>query len=112
MQAADWKEPGAHQTRIVSSTANRLKLRRTLDADEYFLELVWDGGGRRVVEDEHSFLLTAQDSTAGSGRLEFVAAFSPGSFSKSLPGVQSTFVASADHWRRFWTEGGAVELGR
>lgn len=111
MQAADWKEPGRHQTRIVSSAANGLKLRRTLDADEYFLELVWDGGSRRVAEDEHSLLLTAQNSTARSGRLEFVAAFSPGSFSKSLPGVQATFVASADHWRRFWTEGGAVELG-
>jgi hypothetical protein len=71
---------------------------------------VWKGGVKRVAEDEHSFLLAAQNSATRSARLEFVAAFSPRPFGASLPGVQATFGASADHWRRFWTEGGAVEL--
>ena len=110
MQAADWKQPTRHQTRVIASDPNQVQLRRTLDADEYFVELVWKGGAKRVAEDEHSFLLAAQDSSTRSGRLEFVAAFSPRSFRESLPGVQATFGASADHWHRFWTEGGAVEL--
>ena len=110
MPAADWKQPGRHQTRVVTSAPNRVELRRTLDADEYFVQLVWKGGASRVAEDQHSFLLTAPNSSTRSGRLEFVAAFSPHSFSTSLPTAQATFGASADHWRRFWTQGGAVEL--
>jgi len=30
--------------------------------------------------------------------------------SKTLPDVPAAFVASREHWRRFWTEGGAIEL--
>ena len=110
MQAADWKQPTRHQTRVVSSAPNRVQLTRTLDSDNYFVELVWEGGAKRLAEDEHSFLLVSQNSSTRSARLEFVVAFSPRSFRQSLPGVQATFAASAEHWHRFWTEGGAVEL--
>lgn len=110
MQAADWKQPSRHQTTVVTSAPNRLSLRRTLDAQEYFVELVWKGAAKRVVEDEHSFQLTTQTSTTRSARLEFVAAFSPRRFTSKLPSVTTTLEASAEHWHRFWTEGGAVEL--
>ena len=110
MQAADWKQPTRHQTVVVTSAPGSIKLRRTLDGDEYFVELVWTGGAKRVVEDEHSFQLTTQNSTTRSARLEFVAAFSARPLSVALPSVPATFGASADHWHRFWTEGGAVEL--
>src|SRR6266850_107051 len=109
MSAADWKQPGRHQTKVVTGGPNLVELRRTLDADEYFVKLVWQGA-KRVAEDEHSFLLAAQNSSTRSGRLEFVAAFSPRPFRKALPTVQATFERAADHWHRFWTEGGAVEL--
>ena len=110
MQAADWKQPTKHQTRVVANVSNLISLRRTLDADEYFVELAWKAGAQRVVEDAHSFQLTVQTSTARSASLEFVAAFSPRPFTVPLPSVRATFEASADHWHRFWTEGGAVEL--
>lgn len=110
MQAADWKRPARHQTVVVTSAPSSVKLRRTLDGDEYFVALGWKGGAKRVVEDEHSFQLTTRNSLARSARLEFVAAFSLRTISVTLPSVEATFAASTEHWHRFWTQGGAVEL--
>ena len=39
MQAADWKEPARHETRVIESALDHVKLRRTLDADEYFVDV-------------------------------------------------------------------------
>lgn len=110
MQAADWKQPARHQTKVVNSAQNLMRLRRILDADEYFVELAWKGEARRVVENEHSFQLTTQNSAARSARLEFVAAFSTRPLGVTLPSVPATFEANARHWHRFWSKGGAVEL--
>lgn len=110
MQAADWKQPARHLTTVGNSAPNGIRLRRTLDADEYFVELEWKGGAKRLPENEHSFQLTTQTSRTRSARLEFVAAFSPRPLGVSLPSVRATFEANARHWHRFWSEGGAVEL--
>ncbi len=110
MQAADWKQPARHQTRVVNSVPNGSRLHRTLDADEYFVELRWDRWAKLVVEGEHAFQLTIPTSSTRSGRMEFVAAFSPRPFGVRLPNVPSTFAASTAHWQRYWTAGGAVEL--
>src|SRR5262249_37749986 len=36
MQAADWKQPEKHTTELDEQAANRARLRRQLDADQYF----------------------------------------------------------------------------
>jgi hypothetical protein len=111
MQAADWQQPQRHQTDVVSSGPGLTKLRRRLDADEYFVVLHWQGRQKLSVGDAHSFLLSSPELSVGANsRLEFVAAFSPQSAKEIPPSARATFAASADHWRRFWSEGGAVEL--
>jgi protein-glucosylgalactosylhydroxylysine glucosidase len=45
-----------------------------------------------------------------SERLAFVVAFSPKEIKGSLLTASATFEASANHWRRFWSEGGAMDL--
>ena len=113
MQAADWTQPDRHETKIVKQTAKSVVLRRTLDADEYFVAINWIGRAAFTKEKAHTFLLAPTRSRAAaeqSSRLEFIAAFSPHPLRKSLPDVAATFAASREHWRRFWTEGGAIEL--
>lgn len=107
MQAADWTQPDRHQSRLIGRTADGVEIRRTLDADEYFVALGWRGRASLASEKTHEFLLTP--ARQGS-RLEFSAAFSARAPLKSLPAAAATFGASAAHWERFWTEGGAVEL--
>lgn len=107
MPAADWEQPAKHQSRLINHTANRVELHRALDADEYFAAITWAGQASFAGEQAHTFLLTPARQNS---RLEFIAAFSPAPVSKSLPSVAATFAESAQHWKRFWTQGGAVEL--
>lgn len=107
MQAADWEQPAKHQSKLIGQTTNRVELRRTLDTDEYFVAIKWDSQATFAAEGAHTFLLTPVKQNS---RLEFVAAFSPRLLSKLLPGMAATFTESAAHWKRFWTQGGAVEL--
>lgn len=107
MQATDWEQPARHQSKLIGQTTNRVELRRTLDADEYFVAIKWDSQATFAADEAHTFLLAPVKQNS---RLEFVADFSPRLLSKAIPGVAATFAASAAHWKSFWTQGGAVEL--
>jgi hypothetical protein len=108
MQAADWKQPTRHHTEVVTNQNGRADLLRILDSDKYFVAIAWQGATRLVTVDTHSFVLSGR--VRSQGHLEFVAAFSPNPIRKSLPSHLIAFAASKDHWRRFWSEGGAIEL--
>ena len=107
MTAADWDQPGKHQSTVISRTANGASVHRRLDADEYFVAVDWDGQASFTDEKSHTFLLTPGTQ---SSHLEFAAAFSPSISKRSLPGSRAVFVRNAQHWKRFWTHGGIVEL--
>lgn len=101
MNAADWQQPSKHQTFVITSHAGSAKLYCRLENDEYFVRI--NGVRKLLTGDPHVFLLDAN---------EFVIEFSPRPRPTQLPTVKATFAASADHWRRFWTEGAAVDLSR
>jgi len=107
MQAADWTRPHAHESKIVAQTEQAVRLWRKLDVDEYQVAVEWTGQALFEVDDAHEFLLTPKDS---QDRLTFVAAFSPRPLRDPLPNSSATFAASANHWRRFWIDGAAIEL--
>lgn len=105
MQAVDWEQPNRHQSRL-TQTANRAEIARTLDADKYFAVVAWSGNAEFKNDKAHTFTL----NSSKQNQLEFVAAFSPTSLPKSLPNAAATFAASATHWKRFWTDGAAIEF--
>jgi hypothetical protein len=110
IQAVNWPLYALHRTKIIGKKEGRVDLRRTLDADSYFVSVAWGGPAEIEFIDPHAVLLkgrgVAQDS------LEFVALFSPNIRVDKLPSTQETFSATVDHWKRFWIEGGAVELAQ
>jgi len=107
MEAADWNQVDRHVTQIIRQTGRRIEFRRTLDADQYFVVIECEGQARLVPENAHAFLLkSASEKTS----LEFVVAFSPQAATASLPTAAQTFLAGAEHWKRFWREGSAIEL--
>ena len=107
MQAADWKQPEKHKTELVEQTADRARLRRQLDADQYFAAINWKGQAEFTVEKPHHFVLAPAKRNS---QLEFTVAFSPSPLTAALPAAAATFFASDSHWDRFWTIGGAIEL--
>jgi protein-glucosylgalactosylhydroxylysine glucosidase len=100
---ADWNSPERHETKC--DIKQRADFVRTLDGDKYFASLQWLDG-RFMQTAEHEFVLTGGNST----RLEFVMLFAPRPNADALPSFDQTRSASADHWKQFWTSGGAVDL--
>jgi protein-glucosylgalactosylhydroxylysine glucosidase len=101
---ADWNSPNRHET-VCEIKNGSASFTRILDADFYFAGLAWTGG-RLERTGRHEFLLRGD---AGQP-LDFVICFSPQPIARELPTVDQTFDASAKHWERFWTGGGAIDL--
>ncbi len=110
MQAVEWPLHARHRTKILGNRNGRIDLRRTLDADRYFVSIAWEGPAQIELIDPHAVLLKGRGREPGL--LEFVARFTPDLSVDKLPTAQETFAASIDHWKRFWTDGGAVELAQ
>ena len=49
MQAADWKQPERHRTEVLRKRDTRVDIRRSLDADVYFVSVAWQGSGQLAV---------------------------------------------------------------
>ena len=106
--AADWTRPEAHETRLVGRTAAAAELERRLDADRYHVRLAWAPGGRFAEEARHAFVL---EPSGDGDALEAVVAFSPERLAgEPFPGFEETRRAAREHWNRFWSTGGAVDL--
>lgn len=102
--AADWSKPETHKTTASNRATNRIDLLRELDGDTYSNSVAWQGLGTMEQSAPHQFVLRANN------RLRFVSCFSAKPVATSLPSADDTFRASETHWKRFWNEGGAIEL--
>ena len=107
MSAADWTKIKDHQTTVTSKTPQTVRLHRKLDEDEYEVAIEWSGDASFDEDDPHQFILYSQGNAE---TLKFVVAFSPRAVRGRLPGTAATFVAASQHWKRFWTAGGAVDF--
>ncbi len=108
MSAADWSKPQAHTSTVLRQTSRRLDIQRELDRDKYAATVEWEGPAVMERSGPHRWTLRP----AGKGRqVRFVCAFAADAVTGTLPTPAHAFEASQDHWRRFWSGGGAVELG-
>jgi hypothetical protein len=105
--AADWTRPEAHRTTLVRSSSTTALLARELDADRYDVALRWSGPARLARQGPHQYLLTP---AASRDSLEAVIGFTPEPPTRGLPGFERVRRAAAEHWSRFWSTGGAVDL--
>jgi hypothetical protein len=105
--AADWTRPDAHETVLVRSTTHSADLARRLDDDRTHVRLAWAPAGKLVEEAKHAFVL---EPAASGEALEVVVGFSPAPIAEPLPGFEDTRRAAQEHWSRFWSTGGAVDL--
>ena len=108
MQAANWKQPGRHESAIVEQTKRSVGLQRRLDADQYYVGVAWDDEASFVLEKPHFFSLNPESGSLSQTSLDFVVAFSPVPFKEAIPDASATFSASSEHWQQFWTQ--AVRL--
>ena len=106
MNASDWAR-GRKQKTTMTKTNRSVRLHRQLDNDQYHVAIEWEGEASFDDDDDHQFLLYPKGT---SERLSLVAEFSPHPIQGPLPNALATFEAVADHWKRFWTQDGAIDL--
>jgi hypothetical protein len=104
--AADWDHPERHTTNQ-QITGTHATFARILDDDHYTVSLSWTKDAQLTPTAPHQYRLAA----LGTETLEFVCEFAPSSLETStLPVFSQVQRAAAEHWKSFWSEGGAVDL--
>jgi hypothetical protein len=104
---ADWDHPDSHQTQMRRVANNRFDFSRKLDNDRYYVAVLCSPGATISEPEKHKYVIAPDGQ---STEFEFVCTFSPAQVEKSLPTVSETLPASRRRWKRFWSEGGAIEL--
>jgi hypothetical protein len=104
---SDWAHPERHRTTVSAAGPHGCTITHTLDSTRYVVRVEWsDGADFRAGAEPHRYEITAR----GHGQLRLVCAFSPKRHGGALPTSEEVFTAAAEHWQKFWQEGGAVDL--
>lgn len=104
--SSDWIKPDKHETTTIAKTINSVNLKRTLDDDKYLVNIAWNGDSKLIESEKHKFILTPGDSE----NMEFTCLFSKDKANGEVPSVAKTELSSTNSWKKFWTEGGAIDL--
>jgi hypothetical protein len=104
---ADWSSADKHHTEIVERDRTSVMWKRTLDSTTYWSRAAWTEGGVLRTTGPHEFRIA---HAAGSTSFEFSVSFSAQPDTLALPTVTETLAACAEHWRRFWSDGGTLDL--
>ena len=103
--SADWTKPDAHRTTVRRPSGRAAVFERQLDQTRYEMTAAWSTPATLEVLAPHTYEL----APSRAGAFDFVAEFSPGAH--GTPGAFGAARAAArEHWHRFWTDGGAIDL--
>jgi len=110
---ADWTHPERHQTVTVRRDATSATWHHTLDqppnagtAGGCWMRAAWTPGSQLAPTGEHAFAISRADGDV----LDVVIAFAPDDTTDPLPDGDAIRAASAEHWARFWSDGGTLDL--
>lgn len=105
--ACRWDTPDRHVTELIQNGTQDALLKRTLDSTTYYVRLAWKGKATLAEKSPHCWALTPQEDS-----LSFVCEFLPvePAEDRQVPDYAETEKASANSWKRFWTEGAAVDF--
>lgn len=105
LKTADWDHPDRHTTTLGRPTSNGARFDRQLDEDRYQVSARWSAGAIEEVA-RHQFVI-APDTNQET--FEFVCQFAP-QVDGAVPDFAAVFAATRDHWHKFWSTGGAIDL--
>ncbi len=112
--AADWNHPDRHvtQARIEGHQAD---FTRIVDTERYHVRVAWTTSARIEGKSQHRYEIGVtpprEIGAAWEGQpLEIVLAFAPGEITEPLPSFGEVLTAAAEHWKRFWMSGGAIDF--
>jgi hypothetical protein len=101
----DWTKPEAHQTVLTRRDDHGADFVRALDDTHYWVRAQWSAGASLAETAKHDYEIKGEEN-----RLELTAWFSPQAIEAEADSVAGVQAASREHWRRYWTTGGAIDL--
>lgn len=107
VKTADWEHPDRHGTTLTQPALNRVRFQRQIDQDRYVVDADWNSGKLAAIG-LHEFLISPG---ADRDTFEFVIHFAPAA-AKDLPAFDEVKLAAREHWRDFWSTGGAIDLSQ
>jgi len=126
--ASDWNHPEMHTTRLIRQTEQEIRLRRTLDDDEYFVTIkgaagCWEADDTGI--DRHCLKLYGTkdvlEFTVSFQKAEGQDAVNPemadwdtadqNTPDQDMPDCGTVFDNSRNYWKDFWEKGGMVQFG-
>ena len=99
--------PNLHTTQIVKQEKNFVKLERKVDTTNYFVYINWSGNLTFKQEAKQYFKLIPGKNQR---EFSFIVGFSKSELSGNIPGYEETYTKSINHWKSFWTSGGAIDF--
>lgn len=102
ISASDWESREAHGTEAVEKSGNTIKLRRTLDRDNYYVSVRFDNGEAQLKE--HRLILKPYGKS-----FSFSVSFLKEEGENPLTAAE-VLAHSRAFWKRFWETGGIVQL--
>jgi hypothetical protein len=101
----DWDHPDAHQTILTRHGDDGAEFARTVDDAHYTARARWSAGAALSETGKHQYLIA---SSADS--VELSVWFSPQAITTDPDSVEAIETAARDHWQKYWTTGGALDL--
>lgn len=102
----DFDSPNRHSTRIVHHSEEEATLQRTLDSTVYFVHIGWENPAELIQDEAHELSLSPSSRDDQFAFSVF--------FDKKEEGKGSNFndtqKMSAGEWRKFWSEGAAIDF--
>lgn len=105
--AADYASVDKHSTEIIEFSETKLDLLRILDEDRYFVNNSYSHKVTISKKGPHTFFINPEDS---SNKLSFTTYFAQALIREELPDFEEVCTQSTAYWKKYWSEGGAVQL--
>ncbi|MBB6092296.1 hypothetical protein HNQ60_001142 [Povalibacter uvarum] len=104
---ADWSHPKRHRTSIRHRDTRTLSLERNVDSTRYYAIAAADCDVTFTERGPHAYDILP---TARQDVMTVMILFSPDSSRTDLPDSANARNAVTDHWQRYWSAGGMVDL--
>jgi hypothetical protein len=106
---ADWEHPDRHRTVVIGRSMRRLSLERALDDARYYVTAAADHDFIFTRVAPHTFRVLP-GGPAKPLSITFMVLFSQQPHPGALPAAPAALRAVGEHWDRYWSTGGVVDL--
>ncbi|HOM75497.1 MAG TPA: hypothetical protein PKV53_10540 [Anaerohalosphaeraceae bacterium] len=103
---ADWSSPDKHQTLVAVRSEDRAVFERIMDDKHYYCYTAFSNNTQLQQTGPHTYLFVPPAGDA----FDFSVLFDPAAGIPQMPDAAATQAVCAEHWKAFWTSGGAIDL--